>query len=119
MARKADKHISRGPGASKEELERLRAVFDLSGDAIFILDGEGCFLDVNRVACERYGYARDEMLRRHMGDLITPEHAPHYAGRMATVLRDGAVIFETVHQAKDGRQHPHGNPFEAHPREEA
>ncbi|MFZ2225263.1 MAG: PAS domain S-box protein [Candidatus Deferrimicrobium sp.] len=106
MARKADKHISRGPGASKEELERLRAVFDLSGDAIFILDSEGCFLDVNRVACERYGYARDEMLRRHMGDLITPEHAPQYAGRMATVLRDGAVVFETEHQAKDGRSIP-------------
>ncbi len=106
MARKADKHISRGPGASKEELERLRAVFDLSGDAIFILDSEGCFLDVNRVACERYGYARDEMLRRRMGDLIAPGHAPQYAGRMATVLRDGAVIFGTEHQTKDGRSIP-------------
>ena len=106
MARKAGEHVPHGPGASREELERLRAVFDLSGDAIFILDGEGRFLDVNRVACERYGYARDEMLRRHMGDLITPEHAPHYAGRMATLLRDGAVILETEHQAKDGRRIP-------------
>ena len=53
--RTACKSAFRSPGASKEERKRLRAVFDLSGDAIFLLDGEGRFLDVNQVACERYG----------------------------------------------------------------
>src|SRR5512141_2341008 len=106
MPRKADKRTSRGCRDSKEELERLRAAFDLSGDAIFILDGEGRFLDVNQAVCERYGYTRDEMLRRHMGDLYTPEHSMHYAGQMATLRRDGTVFFETVHQAKDGRRIP-------------
>jgi len=102
----ADRRVRGGPRASREELERLRAVFDLSGDAIFILDGEGRFLDVNRAACDRYGYAREEILRRHMEELNTPEHAPHCAGRMATLLRDGAILFETVHRAKDGRHIP-------------
>jgi len=106
MVRKADRRVPRDPGASREELERLRAVFDLSGDAIFILDGEGRFLDVNRVACERYGLARDEMLPRRMEELSTPEHARRCAGRMATLRRDGAVFFETEHQAKDGRRIP-------------
>jgi PAS domain S-box-containing protein len=106
MDRTADTRVFRSPGASKEERKRLRAVFDLSGDAIFLLDGEGRFLDANQVACERYGYARDEMLRRHMGELNAPEHAPNCEGRMATLRRDGAVIFETVHQAKDGRRIP-------------
>jgi PAS domain S-box-containing protein len=106
MDRTTDERALHNPGGSREELERLRAVFDLSGDAIFILDGEGRFLDLNQVACERYGYARDEMLRRHVGDLNTPEHAPHCEGRMAKLLRDGATIFETVHQAKDGRRIP-------------
>jgi PAS domain S-box-containing protein len=106
MDRTADERALHNPGASREELERLRAVFDLSGDAIFILDGEGRFLDVNQVACERYGYARDEILRRHLEELNTPEHAPRCAGRMATLLRDGAILFETVHQAKDGRRIP-------------
>ena len=106
MDRTTDERALHNPGGSREELERLRAVFDLSGDAIFILDGEGRFLDLNQVACERYGYARDEMLRRHVGDLNTPEHAPHCEGRMAKLLRDGAILFETVHQAKDGRRIP-------------
>jgi PAS domain S-box-containing protein len=106
MARETDKDVPCCLSASQEELERLRAVFDLSVDAIFILDAKGRFLDVNRGACERYGYSRDEMLRRQMEDLTTPEHAPHYAGQMATLRRDGAVFFETVHQAKDGRRIP-------------
>ena len=106
MAREADKRAPGSLSASHEELDRLRAVFDLSGDAIFILDGEGGFLDVNQVVCERYGYTRDEMLRRHVGDLNTPEHAPHCARRMAKLRREGAVFFETVHQAKDGRRIP-------------
>ena len=106
MAREADKRAPCGPSASQEELERLRAVFDLSGDAIFILDGEGRFLDVNQAVCERYGYTRNEMLRRHVGDLNTPEHARHHPGRMEKLRREGAVCFETVHQAKDGRRIP-------------
>ncbi len=94
------------PGASKEELARLRAVFDLSDDAIVILDDDGRFLDVNRIVCERYGYSRAEILQRHMGDLIPPERAAHYACQMAKLPRDGTVRFETVHQAKDGRRIP-------------
>ncbi len=106
MSREADKPPPCGPSASQEELERLRAVFDLSGDAIFILDGDGRILDVNQVVCERYGYTRNEMLRRHVGDLNTPEHAPHYASQMAKLRCEGAFFFETVHQAKDGRRIP-------------
>jgi len=106
MARVSGNPAPCSPSAPKEELERLRAVFDLSGDAVFILDDDGRFLDVNQVVCERYGYSRDEILRRRMGDLNTPEHASCYAGQMAKLRRDGTVCFETVHQAKNGRRIP-------------
>jgi two-component system cell cycle sensor histidine kinase/response regulator CckA len=106
MAKEAGKRASGSLGALHEELDRLRAVFNLSGDAIFYLDGEGCILDVNLVACERYGYTRDEMLQRYVWDLNTPEYTPHYSDRMAKLQRDGTVFFETVHQAKDGRRIP-------------
>jgi len=106
MARNADEIAPGTPCAPQEDLDRLRAVFDLSGDAIFVLDGEGRFLDVNLVACERYGYTRDEMLRRHLADLNTREHAPRSAARMEKLRREGAVFYETVHQAKDGRRIP-------------
>ena len=55
MARASGNPVPCGPGSSKEELARLRAVFDLSDDAMAILDDDGRFLDVNRIVCERYG----------------------------------------------------------------
>jgi PAS domain S-box-containing protein len=106
MDREAENRISCSQRTPIEELDRLRAVFDLSDDAIFILDGEGRLLDVNQVACERYGYTRDEMLLRGAEDMIAPSPAPHYASRMAILQRDGAAIYETIHQAKDGRLIP-------------
>ena len=106
MDREAENRIPRGQRTPLEELDRLRAVFDLSSDAIFILDGAARLLDVNQVACERYGYTRDEMLLRHAEGIIAPSQAPYYTSRMANLQRDGAAIFETIHQAKDGRLIP-------------
>lgn len=106
MDLEAENRIPRDQRTPLEELDRLRAVFDLSGDAIFILDGEGRLLDVNQVACERYGYTRDEMLLRHAEDIIAPSLVPHYTSRMANLQRDGSSIFETIHRAKDGRLIP-------------
>jgi two-component system cell cycle sensor histidine kinase/response regulator CckA len=102
LPRKARDQVP-GPRPPQEDPDRLRAVFDLTGDAIFILDGEGRFLDVNEVACERYAYAREEFLQRNMGEMDTPEQAPNWKARMAKVRRDGAAVFETVHRAKGGR----------------
>jgi PAS domain S-box-containing protein len=106
MHREAENRISCAPGDSPEELDLLRAVFDLSGDAIFILDGDGRFLEVNRVACERYGYARNEMLLLHIRDLSMPEQAQNVPVRIAKLRRDGAAFFETVHRSKVGTPIP-------------
>ena len=106
MAREADNQTSCSPGTAPGELDRLRAVFDLSDDAIFILDSEGRFLDVNQAASERYGYTREEMRRRHAREMCTPDQAPYFMERIAKLHGEGSAFFETVHQAKDGRLIP-------------
>ncbi len=40
-----------------------RALFDGAGDAIFIHAYDGRFIDANRLACERLGYSREELLK--------------------------------------------------------
>ena len=37
--------------------------------AVFVFDDEGRYLTVNRFACELLGYARDELIRRCVGEL--------------------------------------------------
>ena len=54
-----------------ESEERFRVVFDSISDGVFIHDpATGAVLDVNRRACEMWGYSRPEMLEMEVGNLI-------------------------------------------------
>ncbi|TAL17106.1 PAS domain S-box protein [bacterium] len=82
--------------------ERFRAVFDNSGDAIFLLSLEGVVLDVNKTACSRYGYTVEELIGKRLPDIDTPEHAVHIPERLAVLVKNGVAVFETDHRTKDG-----------------
>ncbi|WXG39406.1 MAG: PAS domain S-box protein [Candidatus Freyarchaeum deiterrae] len=90
----------------EEELEnsekRYKELFNNTGDAIFIHDLEGKFLEVNRVACERLGYSREEFLRMSPMDIDTPEYAAIVPERMEELRQKGQIIFETAHLRRDG-----------------
>jgi PAS domain S-box-containing protein len=94
------------PDPLRDELARLRAVFDLSGDAIFILDEHGHFVDANPVACARYGYGREEIRSLHIGALDVEAERHLVPDRMARILKDGGASFLATHLAKDGRTIP-------------
>lgn len=60
------------------------------------------FLDVNEVACQKYGYARDEFLSMTIRDLRPPEDVPAVEAsvREMPVLSFNAGIWR--HRLKDG-----------------
>lgn len=94
------------------EDERLHAealfhmVFDNVADAILIHDVHGRFLEANRVACERLGYSREELLRLSPPDINSPEGVEKFTERGRRLLADGRITFETTHISKDGREIP-------------
>jgi PAS domain S-box-containing protein len=79
-----------------------RYIFDNINDAIFIHDFQGHFFDVNRVACERLGYSRDELVHMRVQQIDAPELAAKFDTSMATFPQRGNLIAETIHVAKDG-----------------
>lgn len=83
--------------------EKFRTLFDNTGDAIFIRDFEGRFLEVNQVASERYGYSREELLNMTSMDLVIPEYAKKVPDRTKDIQKKGHIIFESIHVAKDGK----------------
>ncbi len=72
-----------------------RAIFEASEDAIFVHDWEtGAIIDVNRRACEVYGYTCDELKGLTPGDLSSGEHP--YTGEEAARRLQQAKAGQTV-----------------------
>ncbi len=78
---------------------------DISGDAIYLVDRATMrFLDVNRTACERMGYSRDELL--HMGPQDLLNKSREVIERMYDeVIQAGekGTTVESSARTKDGR----------------
>ncbi len=87
----------------KQAEDIYRNLFDNANDAIFIYDLTGRLLKVNKTACTRLGYSSEELLQMTPKDMDSPEYAEKVSARMAEILREGHLVFETAHIAKNGR----------------
>lgn len=86
---------------AKREL-KFRIFFDKSGDAIFIVNGNGVIVEANLEACNRYGFEYSELIGMPVADFDTPEHTAQIPERIQTILNEGHHTFTTDHRCKDG-----------------
>lgn len=89
--------------ALKSSVRKYRTFFDSAGDAVFVHDFSGHLLDINRVACERLGYSREELLRMPPANLKAPATAIRSAKLLKKIEKDGKASFEARHRSKDGK----------------
>jgi len=97
----------RAEEALRESEEKYRNLFEYANDSIFIVDpSTRRFLDVNENAARRLGYTQEELLQLSIDDL----YGPTAAARNETIIRElqetGSIIFEHLHQRKDGTEMP-------------
>lgn len=90
--------------ALKSSVRKYRTFFDSAGDAVFVHDFSERLLDVNRVACERLGYSREELLRMPMDQLKQTHTAISAPQLLDKIEEDGHVSYEAHHRTKDGRE---------------
>ncbi|WP_243312739.1 PocR ligand-binding domain-containing protein [Fundidesulfovibrio agrisoli] len=77
----------------RESEENLQTIFDSVSECIFVHDiGSGTLLDVNKRACETYGYSREEMLALDVGKLSSGE--PPYDQQQAIEVMRKATVGE-------------------------
>ena len=85
----------------RETKDRLRRILDQAADALFVYDPEGRIVEVNDRACERLGYAREELLAMRMADIQPePGHLPLPDGPLDLLTHVG------VHRRRDGTTFP-------------
>ncbi len=118
LSRAAEQRKRVAEAAKRSELT-YRGLFESADDAIVLVDCESkTLVDVNRAACQKYGYARDEMLELRMTDLSAftldtagkilsvnrfgLEHLGYYASELI-----GQSVLTIIHE--DDREAAHAN----------
>ncbi len=97
---------ARAEQALREREYHYRTLFDNAGDAIFIHNLTGRFLEVNRVACECLGYTREKLLQMTPTDITTPEMIDRIPAHIAKLRLEEHIVFETIWLRRDGSPIP-------------
>ncbi len=104
--------IKEAQNALKKSESKYKALFDGINDAIFVLTIEGTsfgqFIEVNDVACKRYGYTRRELLNMNLQDIsrISKTNPNDAEKAIKAILEKKMYLIETVHITKDGTELP-------------
>jgi len=96
---------------AEEELRaseaRFRTLVDHASDAFFLCDAPGNIIDVNRQACESYGYTREEFIRLNVFDLSPdPDTDRKFIRDNFPPSETRIFTFDTHHRRKDGTLFP-------------
>jgi len=83
-----------------------RALFEGANDGIFITNDQGIYVDVNDSACRLSGYARHELLGRHLRDLTPPADWVELDADRQILLAGNTQISEWQLLRKDGTTLP-------------
>ena len=98
--------------ALRESAERFKTFFSAINDAVFVhpikSEGFAPFIEVNDIACERYGYTRDEFLQLSAVDVNSREYTSMHGTRehRQRLKELGNLVFEAVHVKKSGEEFP-------------
>jgi PAS domain S-box-containing protein len=86
---------------------KFRALFEQTHDAVFLIDLNGHYLDVNRQACELLGYTRYELLTLSFRDVVVEREAAQSEGVRLALLRGEKIVpYERTFRHKSGREIP-------------
>ena len=110
MVRDIEKRID-AEEALRNSVQRYRVLLNSANDAIFVheLTAEGMpgkFVEVNDVACNRLGYAREELLQLSVPDIVPPQRLIDQADIVPRLHADKRLLFESVHLTKGGHELP-------------
>ncbi|MEI6153228.1 MAG: HD domain-containing phosphohydrolase [Deltaproteobacteria bacterium] len=82
--------------------ERHRAIIRTAMDGFWLVDLQGCLVEVNEAYCRMSGYSEQELLSMHISDFEVVETVDDTAAHIHKVIVQGEDRFETRHRRRDG-----------------
>jgi len=92
--------------ALRESEQLYRSLIETSGDAVFLLQGDGRILSANEAAAKMHGYTEAEILGLNIRDLDDPEAAKASPARLHRIQQGETLRLELNHRRKDGTIFP-------------
>ena len=89
--------------------ERYRTLVEQAAVGIFVTDQQGHFVEVNEVGCLLSGYSREELLTRHIQDLVPEEGHAALPAALARLRAGGITYKQSRMKRKDGSLLPIGS----------
>ena len=87
-----------------ESESRFRTIFESAADAIFVIDIEGNYIDVNQAACKLFGYGKNKILHSNITLLRPDLKMEKDKEALQKRWKNGAILTEVPLWRKDGSQ---------------
>jgi diguanylate cyclase (GGDEF)-like protein/PAS domain S-box-containing protein/putative nucleotidyltransferase with HDIG domain len=88
-----------------ESEEKYKSYVSNSPDAIFVVNSDGRYIDVNESACRLTGYTKEEMLKIGISDIIHPESKNAAITDFMRLKETGKTSEEYLFVRKDGSEY--------------
>ena len=93
-----------------ESEKRYRYLFNSGNDAVFVYKLTnmtlGKFVDVNQIACTRYGYSKEEFLTMTALDIVASGKSESLINNLLKLYSEKQIVFEATHITKSGKVIP-------------
>jgi two-component system sensor histidine kinase UhpB len=94
-----------------ESEKKFRMLFNNANDAVFVTQLRknktyGDFIEVNDVACKRFGYTKDEFLKLSPSAIIQPQYIEEFNRSIEKLIKESHIIYQVIHRAKDKKLIP-------------
>ncbi len=95
----------------RESESKYKMLFNNANDAVFVTQlsqekSYGDFIEVNEIACKRLGYTKEEFLQLSPSAIVSQKNINDFNLNMERLLKEGHVIYDLVHRAKDKKLIP-------------
>lgn len=90
----------------EKDLMLRQFIVDHAGEAVYLVEPDGKFADVNEVACRSLGYTRAELLNMNVSQIDPHFPTEVWLNHWQTIRRRKQMLIETEHRRKDGTCFP-------------
>jgi PAS domain S-box-containing protein len=102
MNAELEKRVEERSAEIQKSEAKYRSLISQASDAIYLLDLNGNFIDVNDSMCVMIGYSSDELLKMHVTDIIDRQELKNDPLLSRIELSKQSVIRERRFRRKDG-----------------